>query len=234
MRESASVDIIQSLIKGVIAIIMAILLWVGYNYLNDPQHFPVRIVKVSGKLTHVTHEAVQSMIAPYVERSLVSLDIVSLSAALKADPWVQEAHVKRVWPDTVWVDVTEHQPVAYWGDHAMVDDRGQRFTPKTLPVLDLPHWDGPPDELAQVYAMNQSLNRVLAPAGLKVAVLVLSARWSWQVVLSSGLRVDLGSHDVVERLARFVKAAPFDVRTPAGVQYVDLRYTNGFVVNSNK
>jgi cell division protein FtsQ len=219
--------------KVVFLLLLAILLIVGYNYLKDPRHVPVKRVEVSGKLTYISPESIEALIGPYVANSLLMLNIVELRTALKGNPWIRDAQVRRVWPDTVSVVLTEQHPVAYWGDDALVNDLGERFTLKTLPTLDLPHWEGPTDELSQVVAMEKALNGVLAPMGLKVAYLRLSARFAWQVILNNGLHIELGSQDVVERLERFLKVAPFDVKAPQGVRYVDLRYTNGFVVNTD-
>ena len=59
----------------------------------------------------------------------------------------------------------------------------------------------------------------------------MDERGAWSLVLGGGQEIRLGRRDVDERLERF-----FDVVAPAlaaempRVQYVDLRYTNGFAV----
>jgi cell division protein FtsQ len=56
-------------------------------------------------------------------------------------------------------------------------------------------------------------------------------RGAWRLVLRGGQEIRLGRRDIDERLYRF-----FHVVTPAltavlpRVEYVDLRYTNGFAV----
>jgi hypothetical protein len=61
--------------------------------------------------------------------------------------------------------------------------------------------------------------------------LSMDERGSWRLVLGTGQEIRLGRRDIDERLYRF-----FDVVAPAlapdlaRVEYVDLRYTNGFAV----
>jgi cell division protein FtsQ len=222
---------LKKCIPLLIILVLAILLILGYNYLKDPERFPVRVVKVEGQLTHLNQPHIQVIIEPYVSQSFMAVNLDALRQALEADPWVREAHVRRQWPDSVDVDVIEQVPVAYWEENALVNDHGEAFIPPRLPELNLPHWRGPADQLSRVAAMYTTLNTLLVPKDVRIAALSLSARWSWHAVLDSGLSMALGSHDVPQRMARFVDTTKMDLKAPKGVQYVDLRYTNGFVVN---
>jgi cell division protein FtsQ len=71
----------------------------------------------------------------------------------------------------------------------------------------------------------------LAEADLTLESLTLDERGAWRLVLGGGQEIRLGRRDIDERLYRF-----FDVVAPAlaaelkQVEYVDLRYTNGFAV----
>jgi cell division protein FtsQ len=71
----------------------------------------------------------------------------------------------------------------------------------------------------------------LAEAELSLQSLSMDERGSWRLVLKGGQEIRLGRRDIDERLYRF-----FDVVAPAlaaqlpTVEYVDLRYTNGFAV----
>ena len=67
--------------------------------------------------------------------------------------------------------------------------------------------------------------RLLASVGHELR---LSPRGAWQVVLRSGLSLQLGRGDVTARLARFVAAWPRLVEQQPEPHYVDLRYAGGF------
>jgi len=71
----------------------------------------------------------------------------------------------------------------------------------------------------------------LAEADLALESLAMDERGAWRLVLGGGQEIRLGRREIDERLYRF-----FDVVAPAliavlpRVEYVDLRYTNGFAV----
>jgi len=73
----------------------------------------------------------------------------------------------------------------------------------------------------------------LAPLKAVVVELHLSPRGAWQVLLDSGLTLELGREDIVPRVERFVSAYP---RLPAGAldgRLADLRYNNGFAMKTS-
>jgi len=79
----------------------------------------------------------------------------------------------------------------------------------------------------------------LAPLGLAPTQVMLSSRLSWQVRLSSGFTLQLGRDTekdrVEDRVARFASVYPQTLgRSRQRVDYVDLRYPNGFAVHATE
>jgi cell division protein FtsQ len=68
------------------------------------------------------------------------------------------------------------------------------------------------------------------PLGSPLAELKLSPRGAWQVVLESGLVLELGRIDRVARLERFAAAWPRLALHDPAPRYADLRYPNGFAL----
>jgi cell division protein FtsQ len=76
----------------------------------------------------------------------------------------------------------------------------------------------------------RELSASLAAAGLEIAELHLSARRAWQVVLASGMVVELGRSDLQLRLTRFLSVLPQLTAQAEGFAHADLRYANGIAV----
>jgi cell division protein FtsQ len=222
---------IKYLFSAVVLLLLAILLIVGYNYLKDPAHHPITTVKVDGKLKYVQREQLQTLISPYLTPSFFLVDVKSIQHALADQPWVAYSSVRRLWPDTLLVHVEEHEPLVYWGEKGIISQEAVLFTPEALPELALPKLEGPDEQRTVVLAMFNSLNGLLAKQGVRLQGLQLNARRAWQADLDNGMHIQMGSVDVLERFDRFVASYPHAMRENAAkARYVDLRYTNGFVI----
>jgi cell division protein FtsQ len=222
---------IKYILSAVIVLLLAILLIVGYNYLKDPKHLPIKTVKVDGKLNYLQPDQLQAVIEPHMAQSFFMLDVQSIQQALSQEPWMAHSSVRRVWPDTVSVHVQEHEPLAFWGNEGLISQETVLFRPQKLPAIDLPRLYGPDEQPLAVLGMFNTLNRLLAEQDVHLVGLKLNARRAWQADLDNGMHVQLGSVDVVERFERFLKSYPLALAENASqIRYVDLRYTNGFVI----
>ena len=71
----------------------------------------------------------------------------------------------------------------------------------------------------------------LVEQGLRVAALRLDARGAWELDLSNGVTVRLGRRQVDERMERFVQVGAAVIAGQAAkIQYIDMRYSNGFSI----
>jgi len=72
---------------------------------------------------------------------------------------------------------------------------------------------------------------ILVPTNLKISRMDYSSRSSRELTLENGIRLHLGRVDAPNRLRRFVQAWHEILKERAAdVQYVDLRYKDGFAV----
>ena len=66
---------------------------------------------------------------------------------------------------------------------------------------------------------------------MRIAALRLDERGAWEMDLDSGVTVRLGRRDVEERIERFIRTASQVIaHRLAEVNYVDMRYSNGFAI----
>ena len=193
---------------------------------------PVRWLVVEGTLQRVTPIQVEAAVAEGLHAGFLTVNLSALRERVEALDWVDGANVGRRWPDTLVVRVTEHQAAARWGEHGLLNVRGELFTEQSQHAFpELPSLAGPSGTEHDVARRYLAVRGKLAEADLALEKLELDERGSWRLVLGSGQEIRLGRRDIDERLYRF-----FDVVAPAladqlkRVEYVDLRYTNGFAV----
>lgn len=191
--------------------------------------FPLREVRVTGTLAHVTRSQLETLAEQEFKGNFFTLDLAMARAGLETLPWVRSATVRRQWPDRLEVTLEEHVPLARWGAAALVNTHGEVFTAaydRSLPVFIGPQ--GSAKEIAIQYGY---FRRSLAAIGQVPVQVQVSPRRAWQVRLDSGLVLVLGRERMEPRLDRFV--AVYD-RTVGSLQrkldYADLRYPHGFAV----
>lgn len=197
-----------------------------------PQSFPVRSVSFEGEFREVDEQALAAAVMDGVRGNFFLIDLEAIRHRAESVSWVHQATVRRRWPDGVHIRFTEQQLVARWGRSAWLNDQGQvvdlkdRAGPSGLPLL-----TGPAGLSERVLEHYRQLRAILAPAGLEIAQLTLSARHSWSLALDNGLTLTLGREEPESKVARFARAYPGVFGAQAGrARRVDLRYTNGFTV----
>jgi len=203
-------------------------------WLMDPLTLPIRQVSINGKFEHLSPASLERRAAEVVSGGFLNVNVDEIRSVLLEEPWVHEVSVKRVWPDRLMVNIQEQVAVARWRDQGLLNMDAGIFKPEpdTYPES-LPLISGPLDSHTGVLSKYQQLLQIL-PKGLMIAELSLSDRRSWEIKLNNGSLFRLGKHDIERRLERFIRYFP-DVtqNLVEQIQYIDLRYTNGFSINWN-
>jgi len=196
---------------------------------------PISQVEVGGQFQRVAPVQIEAAVAPFRGVGFLSIDLDALQASLQKIPWVDRVRVERRWPKAVRVMITEHVAAARWGEDGLMNTRGELFlrnaphVPPELPQLIGP--EGTEEQVAKLYL--ESYPRLLA-VGMRLSKVELDPRGAWALTLANGVQVRLGRQDVHERLERFLRvASPMVAARATEVNYVDLRYSNGFSVGWN-
>ncbi len=187
---------------------------------------------VSGQLIQVRPQAVRAAVLPVLGGGFFSTDVNTLRAAVEKLPWVASAAVRRSWPHTLYIDITEEVPVARWNTDGLMDAQGKVFVrTHSSEWAKLPLLTGAQGSEQDVLAEYNTLVSLLVSRGLTIMQLHVDARGESTVELSDGIQVRLGREDAEPRLERFAAIALPTLSTKlAAVAYVDMRYTNGFAV----
>ena len=222
-------------------VLVALVVWgldTGWQLLADPMTLPVKDVRVVGDLHHVSSEVLRGVLLPVATGGFLRVDLMAVRRAAVTLPWVEDAQVRRLWPDTLRVTVIEQIPVARWlvvgggGGGGLLNDRGEIFTPdpSTYPE-GLPTLEGVEGSAIDMLGHLRRLDHDLARIQLSVTGLTVDNRRAWVITLNNGMRLLLGTKDLENRLARFIQVYPSALASQAGrIVRVDLRYSNGFAV----
>lgn len=195
----------------------------------------ISTVRFASPLHRVTESEVREMLAPYTESGFLGADVQELRDELESNPWIARASVRRVWPDVLELNLQEEQPVALWGDTALINIEGEVFeAPARDTEQTLPRMSGPEGSEGMVQAQYVAFENMLEPIGKSIRELALSDRGSWTLVTGDELIIRLGRTQSEQRLARFTRLYQQGLsESLAQAEAIDLRYANGFSV-SNK
>jgi cell division protein FtsQ len=197
---------------------------------------PIEHVRIEGAFAHLSQQDIRQQLAPVLQQGYFSIDLDDVRQALLSLPWVQDASIRRQWPSGLSIQIEEKHAVAYWGRKELLSDRGELFAPAVLDAsLALPRLQGPDGRHQKVWHVLVYLQQQLAAIDMQVVRLTLDQRRSWSMKMSNGIEVHLGRKQTERRLQRFVSV--FAMRNApdlSGVEYVDLRYPNGFAMHYNK
>ncbi len=200
--------------------------WVG------AERWPLSRLRVTGQFERVQGEELRAAVAPYASRGFFAADLDAAQRAVARLPWVDQAQVRKEWPDVLEIHVVEHKPFAFWGEDKLLSERGRLFPlPADLADERLPRLGGPDARSAEVVELYNEARALFAPLGYGVAQLGMDARGSWSMTLDNGLEVVVGRDDARARLHRFARVLPqLLARQARPVARADLRYTNGFTL----
>jgi cell division protein FtsQ len=195
---------------------------------------PIDKVQIEGAFVHLSQDDIRQQLRQTLTGDYFTADIEALRKSLLLLPWVQDASIRRQWPATLQIRITEKQAVAYWSDDSLLSDRGELFSPQEIKRdMQLPHISGPEGLHHKVWQFLVSLHTELSSLGLEVNRLVLDERRSWSMQLSNGVEMQLGRNDTERRINRFIKV--FSMQNAPNIddiEYIDLRYPNGFAMKN--
>jgi cell division protein FtsQ len=194
---------------------------------------PIETIAVEGRFQRVTPVDVERVVKSELHGAgLLSVDLAAVRRAIHTLAWVDAVSVEREWPRGLHVLVVEQTPAARWGERGLLNTRGELFDSDERHIpSELAQLEGPSGEETVVAQRYLAASSRLMQAGLRVTAMRLDARGAWEFDLANGVTVRLGRRQVDERFERFMSSALKLVTQRAeDIQYVDMRYTNGFAI----
>jgi cell division protein FtsQ len=172
-------------------------------------------------------------------RYFFGVPLESLRESFEQVPWVRQASIRRVWPNSLHIEIEEHKAAAVWGDGRLVNMQGELFSANLGEAEDagpLPQFAGPNEASVQVLRRHVELVQWLTPLNVRPESLTLSTRHAWTVKLDDGTTLLLGREQGVameDRIAKWVASVPrLQARLTSRPELYDLRYPNGFAVRA--
>ncbi|OYU86950.1 MAG: cell division protein FtsQ [Bradyrhizobiaceae bacterium PARB1] len=164
--------------------------------------------------------------------SLLFLDAAAVRDKLKANPWIADANVLKLYPDRLQIDVTERTAFALWqedGKLAVIADDGavlENYVPSRFVKLPLVVGKGADTQAKDFIALLDRYPQVRAVT--KAAIYVGERRWNLR--LNDNLDVRLPENDVGNALAMLSKLDREDRLFSRDIVAIDMRLPDRLTV----
>ena len=221
---------LKPILGGLSALVL--LLGIGGLFATVRSNGAVTHLQVQGPFKHVTPQVIRGVAQDQIASGFLSVDLMQLREQLEHLPWVEHARVERVWPADLRIRVWEREPFARWGDKALLSTQAVAFEPdaKDLPQ-GLPQLFGPPGHESEVMETYKRVVPLLVQTPFPIGRLGMNARAEWLAYTPTGIELRLGQGQPDAKVDTITgPMARVLAQRLQEVNYVDLRYTNGFAV----
>ena len=210
------------------------------DQLFRPGRFTIERIHIHGNSARVDAQTVERTAWLALIGNYFTADLEEIENALVHLPGVYQAAVRRRWPDTLEISITEAGAIALWyaTDGSALESRDYVNLPPDSNITLQPVLRSPTADRHTVIDAFLDLVSSLALLDLEVKKLSIDEVGDWVVVLQSAslqipveLEIVVGRGNPVRKVDQFV--AVFDSvlqdRLP-DIERVDMRYDSGFAV----
>ena len=223
-------------------VFLVLLFVVGFQYYLNNKIKNLETMVVKGDVAHNDARSLRHHVTSNLRGNFYSIDLRNAKKTFETITWVNQAVVKRVYPNQISVRLTEFKPKAVWGareDMRLVDVQGVIFEAgaEDDEYEGMPQLIGPEGQGKLMLSMYDNLSEALSPLQTKLKVLELNVRGSWLVTLERGAQIELGrgnATDVIARATKFSMGAEKMLlklnKKVVDMQYIDLRHSEGYAM----
>ena len=190
----------------------------------------IKQVQLLGDLRYVDAENLAKDLRIKFNNNYLDTTLVEVVSEVESHPWISAASARRIWPDTLLIEIVEQRPVAVYNDTQYLGLSGDLFEPPALVDEPMPRLYGALSETTQVYSHYSVFSDRLADFA-EVTSVSRGHDLGWEIELEQGFTLKLGRVDVLGRLARardiLIRLEKDRLRK---IQEVDARYDNGIAL----
>ncbi len=201
------------------------------NALANSAGFRITMVAIQGR-KQLSQDEVLAVGGVNGRSSLLFLDAASVRAKLKANPWISEATVLKLYPNQLRIDIVERSPFALWqkdGRLSVISDDGAVLEPyaaQRFLSLPLVVGKGAETHARDFLALLAHYPRISSVT--KAAIFVGERRWNLR--LKDGLDVRLPENGLGQALATLSTLDKEDHLFSRDIVAIDMRLPDRFTV----
>ncbi len=205
------------------------------DYWSKVRHIankPLANITIEGEFNYLARDKVRKVIEEHMEGDFVDMDLKKIKSSIERHPWVESVSLRRIWPDSMVINVVEQKPIARWGQTAFINQYGEiiEIGENTM-LAHLPVLFGAEKNSREITSTYLGLAEALSGRGLTLSGIRVDSTLSWEIVLNKDFLVTLGRENILERLRRFLDIYQNQMSEEKyRIKRVDMRYDSGMAV----
>ena len=226
-----SVERVKRLKRYLLIVLLSGLAVPGTLYIWQALNKPISIVRIEGRFHHLSRQQLQNQLSSVVSNRFFSLQLKSVQKVLLSIPWVGHVEMKKKWPGTLLVKVTERVPSARWNESSLLDTYGYIFMPASTKSFDkLPLLQGDLRSAEKIWKYFTEVRKQLSLVSLNTTALSLDDAGEWMLTVDD-VNIILGRKNKKKRLESFICLYNKQLQPVwKKVKRIDFRYTSGAAV----
>jgi len=211
-------------------LILLVSLILGFIFVSLNQS--ITTINIEGDLKRVSLKRVESIVSEATSQGFLVINLTEYKEKIEAIDWVQSVRINKKWPNTIDVFVVEDDVVGLWNRKLLLNSSGELFDlDQRVVPSDLIQFFGPDDRVSEVFDRFKLYNDELVKRGILIEEIELDLRGSWEITIRPLIKIKLGEENTEERFDRFLTV--WDQSLLENIElisYIDLRYSEGFVI----
>jgi|TARA_B100001964_G_scaffold200586_1_gene227698 cell division protein FtsQ len=214
--------------KLVLLIALSSILFFSSSFLNQS----ITEVQYLNTMKRVSSDDLEAISLKIYNQGFLLIDLSQIKKEIEGINWVKSASLERRWPNEVNIFIEEEDIIGWWNKDSIINSKGDLFIldKQSMPV-GLVEFYGPNGQQAMVFEKYLLFSEELAARGILIEKMTLDFKGSWSITIRPDLTVRFGKENISERFDRFLMIWDQSLLDNlAVIEYIDLRYTEGFSV----
>ena len=213
-------------------VILLIALSVAFFFLFSLLNQSITKIQYVTEMKRVSADDLKGISSKIYDEGFFQINLSDIKEEIEQVNWIKSVSLERRWPDQINILIEEEDIIGLWNKDSIINSKGNLFLldQQSLPT-GLIEFYGPNGQQAIVFEKYLLFAEELNARGILIEKVTLDFKGSWIVTIRPNIALRFGKENISERFDRFLMIWDESLLDNlAVIEYIDLRYTEGFSV----
>ncbi len=152
----------------------------AFDQLFSPDSFQVEELKISADFKELNPQQIREQVLPLIQNNYFAVNLKQVEQIVENIAWVDKVSVRRQWPRSIHIRLSEQKAVTRWGEDAYLNSRAETFDVEQKQSAELPYLFGPEGTESELLERFHDWRERFAQKELILERLMMTPRYSYQ------------------------------------------------------